>query len=425
MPNNTTQERPSLYRDSSFWAMSVTQFLGAFNDNLFKQLVLLLAVDKAGGGIDRQGEATMIFALPFFLLSGLAGFFSERISKTKIIVFSKAMEIVVMSLGLIAFLYYREWGLLGAMAVLGLMGLQSTFFGPPKYGILPEMLHKKDIPRANGFILMTTFVSIILGLAAAGFLKSRNVDQLWIASLVCIGIAIVGTITSLGVRYIPPANINLKFTASTLTIPKDMRKLIRGDKSMIGILIAVSAFWFLGGIVLQGVNSLGINQLQEDKLITSLLQICLAFGIGAGSVLGGKLCHGKANFKLVTTGAFGMLICFFLIGLPSISGIGDVEHNHLLGLYGSCVILVPLGMFAGVFVIPLQVVLQTRPSEGEKGQMIATMNVCTWFAILLSGATYMGLAALIAKYHWPESISFLVGAAVVLPIALFYRPKNK
>ena len=190
---------PQLYQDRSFWAMTVTQFLGAFNDNVFKQLVLLLAAGGAGaavgraaisavaicgsgiGGVsvvgsavvgplvavkpppDLQGLATVIFAAPFFLFSGLAGYYSERLSKSRVIFASKVGEIIVMALGLVGFLFYKQFGLTGAFFVLMLMGLQSTFFGPSKYGVLPEMLRHRDLPRANGLFLMTTFCRDHLG----------------------------------------------------------------------------------------------------------------------------------------------------------------------------------------------------------------------------------------------------------------------
>ncbi len=150
---------PPLYRDASFWGMTITQFLGAFNDNLFKQLMLLLALKVSLA--DRQPLAMLVFSAPFLLFSGFAGFLSDRYSKRWIIVLSKIAEIAAMLLGMVGFFFYDKVGFTGLLVVLFLMGTQSAFFGPGKYGILPEMLRTSDLPRANGIILMTTFLAII------------------------------------------------------------------------------------------------------------------------------------------------------------------------------------------------------------------------------------------------------------------------
>jgi len=138
---------PRLYADVAFWGMTATQLFGAFNDNLFKQLMLLLAVPVGLGAVfqqDQQGLATIVFSLPFVLFSGYAGFLADRYSKQPIIVLAKVTEIAVMLLGLLAFVYYSVAGYSGLLVVLFLMGAQSAFFGPPKYGILPEMLRMQD-----------------------------------------------------------------------------------------------------------------------------------------------------------------------------------------------------------------------------------------------------------------------------------------
>jgi acyl-[acyl-carrier-protein]-phospholipid O-acyltransferase/long-chain-fatty-acid--[acyl-carrier-protein] ligase len=188
---------PRLYHDRSFWGMTATQFLGAFNDNLFKQLMLLLAIPigaEAATKADEQGLATMVFALPFILFSGLAGYLSDRYSKRTVILLAKVAEIGIMALGMLAFLEYGMFGYRGLLVVLFLMGTHSAFFGPGKYGILPELFRQTDLPRANGVILMTTFLAIIFGTASAGVLGTlvgdaggeRDPQRLWVGSAVCM-----------------------------------------------------------------------------------------------------------------------------------------------------------------------------------------------------------------------------------------------
>jgi acyl-[acyl-carrier-protein]-phospholipid O-acyltransferase/long-chain-fatty-acid--[acyl-carrier-protein] ligase len=149
-----------LTRDRSFFGITATQFLGAFNDNFYKQLMLLLAIPVVPGTLDQQQVATIVFALPFVLFSGIAGHLSDKYSKNRVIVLAKAAEIGIMGLGL-----------------MFLMGIHSAFFGPSKYGILPELFRNKDLPRANGIVLMTTFLAIIFGTVSAGFLGDLLVDH--------------------------------------------------------------------------------------------------------------------------------------------------------------------------------------------------------------------------------------------------------
>jgi acyl-[acyl-carrier-protein]-phospholipid O-acyltransferase/long-chain-fatty-acid--[acyl-carrier-protein] ligase len=151
--------------------------LGAFNDNFYKQLMLLLAIPVVPGTLDQQQVATIVFALPFVLFSGIAGHLSDKYSKNRVIVLAKAAEIGIMGLGLIGFLMYGATGYRGLLAVLFLMGIHSAFFGPSKYGILPELFRNKDLPRANGIVLMTTFLAIIFGTVSAGFLGDLLVDH--------------------------------------------------------------------------------------------------------------------------------------------------------------------------------------------------------------------------------------------------------
>src|SRR3954453_12817097 len=195
-----------LFRDRSFWGMTATQFLGAFNDNLFKQLMLLLAIPVGAAAIrraDEQGLATMIFSLPFVLFSGFAGYLSDRYSKRTMIVACKCAEIGIMLLGMIGFLSFGTFGYRGLLVVLFLMGTHSAFFGPGKYGILPELFRERDLPPANGIILMTTFLAIIFGVVVAGKLKEWFEGELWVIGLICIGIAICGVVTALLVRHTP------------------------------------------------------------------------------------------------------------------------------------------------------------------------------------------------------------------------------
>ncbi len=425
---------PPLYEDRSFWGMTVTQFLGAFNDNLFKQLILLLALKVADR--DLQWTAMFVFSAPFVLFSGYAGYLADRHSKQRIIVLSKAAEIVAMLLGLIAFLTFGIGGFPGLLVVLFLMGTQSAFFGPGKYGILPEMLRPGDLPRANGVISMTTFLAIIFGSVAAGFLLDMAVTKgtpvaatahrLWIGSFVCVGIAVVGTVTSLLVRWVPAAVPKLRFALSALTVPPETREMLRHDRPLWGALAASSIFWLVAGVANQAVNSLGVNQLQLSGSMTSILLGCIAIGIALGSVLAGRLSHGRVDFGVMRIGGWGLTGSLLLLSLPG------PTNGHLLGFAGSCAGLIVLGICAGMYAIPLQVFMQSRPPEDQKGRMIAVMNQANFTGIMLSAFVYWAFDRIVTNMPWPitgdyqiRSPIFAMTALVMLPAVVFYRPDKQ
>ncbi len=414
---------PPLSADPAVWGLTATQFLGAFNDNLFKQLILLLALKMADR--DLQPVAMAIFSIPFLLLSGVAGFLSDRHSKRTIIVASKVAEIGVMSLGLVAFLCFGQFGFAGLLAVLALMATQSTFFGPGKYGILPEMLRATDLPRANGIILMTTFLAIIFGTAAAGYLSDWSLEaaasngpsaaRLWVASACCIAIAIVGTATSLLIRKVPPSQAGLPFERSAWAMTQETRAVLSGDRPLVVALAASCVFWLLAGVTQQVVNSLGSKQLELTDSETSLLVAAIGVGIALGAVVAGRLSQGTANFRVMRLGAWGLVACLGLLALPG------PRHGHLWGYHGSFPLLVLLGLAAGLFAIPLQVFLQTRPPEGQKGRVIAVMNQANFAAILLSAAVYLLFDTIVIWFDWQRSTMFALAAVLVLPVAVWYR----
>ncbi|HJQ80979.1 MAG TPA: MFS transporter [Lacipirellulaceae bacterium] len=477
------EDVPELYRDPSFWGMTATQFLGAFNDNLFKQLVLLLSIVTLGFAVpaqnalsllwaysvlmllssnatgivpiwgllafaalgfgeptDRQGLAMFVFAAPFLLFTGYAGYLSDRYSKREIVVWSKVAEIVVMALGGLAFFAYGTNGMLWPLyAVLFLMAAQSAFFGPAKYGILPELLRPQDLPRANGFMLMTLFLAIIFGTVVAGVLLEFFRDRLWVASACCIVIAVIGTATSLFVRPLPPANPKLKFQLSALAVPRDMRQLLWCDRSLLAALSVSSVFWLLAGLVPPAVNALGKIELQIGDGWTSVLTGSIGVGIAVGCVVGGLISRGQVDFKLLRIGSVGMLACLLLLAVPGggdVAALKDVngelirlpslgESPQWLGFWGSLPLMLLLGAFTGLFAVPLQVFMQSRPPSDCKGRMIAVMNQANWVGIIISAGLYSTLAWLVRFYDWPQSAMFIFIALLMLPIALYYHPKNE
>jgi MFS family permease len=435
---------PLLRSDPSFWGMNITQFLGAFNDNLFKQLVLLLSIAavKAGGQEidpeDDQWLAMIVFAAPFLMFTGFAGYLSDKFSKRKIIIICKFAEIVVMALGGLGFYVYAQSGsLVLPYVVLFLMGAHSAFFGPGKYGILPEMLRESDLPRANGSMLMLTFLAIIFGTALAGILLEGG--RLYVASACSVGIAAIGAAASFLVRPVPPANPQLKFESSALTVPPDMRQMLAADRPLLAALLVSSIFWLMAGMVPSAVNALGKIDLQVGDAYTSYMTAMIGVGIALGCVIGGIVSKGQVDFRLLRIGVIGMVICLLVVGLPgggNVVGVKDAkgaivslpgfgEGRQWLGYWLSMPVLLFLGLSTGLFAVPLQVFMQSRPPEDKKGRMIAVMNQANWIGVLASAGIYFVLSRTVKFVDWPRSTLFIAIAVMTLPIALFYHPKHE
>jgi len=430
--------RARLFRDPSFWGMTATQFLGAFNDNVFKQLVLLIGVDYATHfrwqGDPYQSTAQAVFAIPFVLLSGIAGWLADRVSKRSIIVGAKVAEIGIMLAGVIAFLsgaMYSTTLIVALMIVLGLMSVHSAFFGPSKYGILPELFAERDLPQANGIIQMTTFLAIIFGAAACGASKHYAQEAgigLWVVSAASMALAVVGTLTSLLIRRTPVAQPGLRFSAASFGVDRNMIQMLRTNRTIFWVLIVSSLFWFLGGVVTSAVNTYGKAQLHLGDLATSLLVATLGVGIAIGCLLAGVFSKGRVSFALVHRATLGMAAALLLLcGTPLLG----LSANVTGWISASWLLL--LGVAAGLFAVPLQVYLQAKPPADQKGRMIGTMNLFNWIAILLAAAAYgicSWLLTLPPETEGGETRSiinwtFAIMAVLLLPVALWFRPHDE
>ena len=453
----THPERP-LMTDPTFWGLLVTQFLGAFNDNVFKFLVMFLCTDRAKANPldDWQGYALIAFASPFVLFSGICGYLADRYSKTRIIVLSKVLEIAIMGVGLLVF-----WGtepsklqLRLLIGVLFLMGSHSAFFGPSKYGILPELYAKNRLPGINGWFLMTTFVAIIGGVAAAGFLKD-TLPNLMSVQWVCILIAMTGTLTSLLVRKLPAAEPSLRFNPSAVFIDPETRQALRLQPKLLTALLFSSIFWFVGGVFQPAVNAMGTLQYRLSDTATGQLAATTAVGIAIGSVLAGYLSRSRFRASLVRVAAVGMVICMGALAIPgerltppntpqtsvtaatpqSANSDGEsvewssVSNHHLrlpfVSLIGAGLLLMGAGLFAGLFSVPLQVYIQAMSPAHLKGRMIGAMNLFNWIGIALSGAFYeIGKQILVRQGASPNAI-FGGIACVILIAALLFRMQDE
>src|SRR5579864_1155743 len=308
MTNNTFR---ALLNKPGFQAFLWTQFLGAFNDNVYKIIVSMRAVHVAAKSASEYlSLAGAVFVIPFLLFSGYSGHLADAVSKRKVLIGVKVFEIFVMGLGLAAFFSTRIELML---VVLFLMALHSTIFSPAKYGIVPEMLPDRDLSRANALLEMSTFVAIVLGTSIGTFLFASWKNEPWRMGIVLVAVAVTGFLTSLRITRVPaigaPGSFSFNPFAEVIT---GTRHLLR-NRALFLTVMGISYFWFLGALLQLDLLLFGSEVLKADDLHVGLMVTALAVGIGVGSMLAGRLSGDKVELGLVPLGSIFMaLFCVAL-----------------------------------------------------------------------------------------------------------------
>jgi acyl-[acyl-carrier-protein]-phospholipid O-acyltransferase / long-chain-fatty-acid--[acyl-carrier-protein] ligase len=349
----------------------ITQFLGAFNDNFFKIVLSMFAV-HAVGSTQSGGMLSLIgaiFILPFLLFSGYAGHTADVYSKRTVLVATKGLEVVTMGVGFFALLSGHFPFML---TVLFLLALQATFFSPAKYGILPELVHPKDLSRANGLLEMSSFLAIILGTSLGSILFAVWKDRLTWIGLVTILLAVAGALASLRVPHVNPSKARESLGLNPLgEISLGMKRLY-GDTLLWRIVIGISYFWFLGALMQMDIILFGKEVMGIDDLRIGLLNAFLAIGIGTGSVTAGYLSGEKVKLGLTPLGSLGM-------GMFSLLLAWSTSSYALAALA-----LTLLGFSGGLFIVPLNASLQQKSGQEERGRLLATNNFLNTIGILLA-----------------------------------------
>jgi acyl-[acyl-carrier-protein]-phospholipid O-acyltransferase / long-chain-fatty-acid--[acyl-carrier-protein] ligase len=389
-----------LLKDRGFHAFLWTQFLGAFNDNVYKIIVSMRAVHVAASSESSSlylSLAGAVFVVPFLLFSGYSGHLADAVSKRNVLIGVKIFEIFAMGLGLAAFCSTRiELMLL----VLFLMALHSTIFSPAKYGIVPEMLPDADLSRANALLEMSTFVAIVLGTSIGSFLFSAWKYEPWKMGVVMIAVAVAGFLVSLKITRVPKSGASAPFRIDPLSeVITGTRHLLQ-QRALTLTVIGISYFWFLGALFQMDLLLFGSEVLKASDLGVGLMVTALAIGIGAGSMLAGRLSGNKVELGLVPLGAVFMGV--FCIGLNS------AGRSYA----ASVVILSLLGLASGLFIVPLNAYLQQRSESHEKGRIIATNNFYNTVGLLLASGTLWGLHD---KLHFsPETLVLIFGIVTLI-----------
>ena len=383
----------------------ITQFFGAFNDNVYKQALLLIFVFSAiADAYDTNllnNFAAGLFILPFFLLSATAGALADSYDKAKLVRYIKATEILIAMLVAVALVTQN---LVTMLAVLFLYGAQSTFFGPIKFALLPQQLHPSELVGGNAMIEMGTFVAILLGTIVGGVLGNSDLlgdmsqVNVWV-SITVIMTAIVGFVACLQIAPAPPAQ-QAKINWNPVTETVNLIKLTMERKAVFRSVLGVSWFWLLGSVFLTQVPNLTKEYLYGDGTVVTALLIVFTVAIAIGSLICERMSGRKIEIGLVPLGALGMSIwgtdAYF-----SISAIEPVPLRSAFEFLGADGIprlladLTFLGISAGVFVVPMQALIQNRTPPGKVARVIAGNNVINSLAMVLgAGISILWLTVL-------------------------------
>jgi acyl-[acyl-carrier-protein]-phospholipid O-acyltransferase/long-chain-fatty-acid--[acyl-carrier-protein] ligase len=396
-----------------FWSLIVTQFQGAFNDNGLKFLVIYLIVERNFPSEVRDRFILVVgalFAIPFILFSLAGGYLADRYSKRSVTIGTKLFEIGV---GLFAIASLATGNLTMEAAAVFLISTQGALFGPSKYGLLPELLPENKLSWGNGVIELGTFLASITAVMFAGFLADAFRGRHYWSGVILLGLTMIGLFTSFGISRVPAADPARQFRANPFGDLAGQLRIISGDHVLGWAVVGNTYLWFLAALLQFVIVVYGHDVLRVNETEISYLQAAVGIGIGAGSLAAGYLSRGKIETRLVPLGGFGMTVFGFLVS------------RHGLGIWPVRLDLCLLGFFGGFYAVPLNALIQHRPSPGQKGGVIAAANLFSFVGVFLAAGVYFALST---AMHFPPDRIFLAGAVMTLAAtvhALFYLPESR
>ena len=407
-PNSSSQPHSqfALLKTRRFAPFFVTQFLGAFNDNLYKNALIVLLTFHAASWTTLTPEvlanlAAGIFILPFFLFSATAGQLADKFDKARMARLVKVLEMVIMAVAGLGFFVQSLNMLLGA---LFLLGLHSTLFGPVKYAILPQHLREDELVGGNALIESGTFVAILIGTLAGGLLAGAGGHPGWVA-LAGFAVAAAGFVASWSIPAAPAPAPQLKVNLNLVSETWNNIGFARRDRTVFLAILGISWFWLYGALFLAQFPVFAKKVLGGDETSVTLLLAIFTVGIGLGSMLCEKLSGKHVEIGLVPFGSIGLTLfgCDLFFASPTVMPAGaPLAMGHLLAQPGNWRVfldLFGLGVFGGFFIVPLYVLIQLRSAPEHRARIIAANNILN--------ALFMVVGALVA--------AGLLGKGVTIP----------
>ena len=415
-----------------FLPMFITQFFGALNDNVYKQALLLVITY---GWINQQAAdvstlnnlAALLFILPYFIFSATAGQIADKFERSQLIRGIKVLEIVIMLIGSAGFLLGNLWLLLLA---LFMMGTHSTFFGPIKYAILPEILKPNELMSGNALFQSGTSIAILVGMILGGAVISMSQGNLIWISLTVVIIAILGYLSS---RFIlkqkvssPDLKIDWNFFRTSFQTLKHAKSL----PLIFMILLGNSWYWFYGATYLTQIPQLTQQNLHASENVVSLLLTFFSVGIGVGSLLCRRIGGSEVNIKMVPIGAIGLTLFAFYLALslafvPERTGammnVADM-FNHGAIYYHVMLAVTLLGISGGFYIVPLYAMMQAYSPRSHRARVVAANNILN-AVFMVSSAIFSIIILSVLKIDIKILFSITAVLSAGFTLWLLYRLK--
>ena len=421
--NNSSQS--SLLTQKRFLPYFITQFLGAFNDNIFKNVLLLFVAFASVDTLPISSNlfinlAAGLFILPFFLFSALAGVLADKYEKSWFIRKVKLLEVVIMSLGAIGFIY-ESYGIL--LLLLFLMGTQSAFFGPVKYALLPQQLETKELVSGNALVETGTFLAILIGTLGAGIIASEESAKL-VAAICIVSFAVLGYVSSCFIPEAPSNAPDLKVKWQPIKLTKATLAIAKKDRPTFQALMSISWFWFLGATYLTQFPNFTKLHLNGTESSVAFLLALFSVGIAIGSLACDKLSNHRIEIGIVPMGSLGISIFGLLMAtsipesLPEFGSFQQfVTYSELWPLFAY---LLLLGISGGIFIVPLYSLMQLRAKPDERAQVIAGLNI--YNSLFMVGSAVMGIVCLsVLELSIPQLFILLALLNTFVMLYLFYQ----
>ena len=400
-----------------FW----TQALGAFNDNAFRNALVMLVAFQMGLDDRTVGIYTnlapALFIIPFFLFSATAGQLAEKYEKSRIIRYVKLFEIAAMTLAAYGF-YTHHTSLL--LVVLFMMGMHSTMFGPIKYAILPQALKNEELVGGNGLVEMGTQMAMLVGMIAGNSLMLVAGVGPMLASGATIAVAVAGYLASRRIPAAPATAPDLKFNWNPFSETARVLGITRADRAVFNAVLGISWFWFFGTVLIAQLPIYTRETLGGDGSVNTLVLTLFSIGTGVGALLCEKLSGKRVEIGLVPLGAFGLTVFgidLYLArhGLAATRGLDWLAFLHGAGSWRIVLDLTAIGVFAGFYVVPLFAFVQSRTPRERLSRVIAGNNIIN--ALLIVLAAVFGLV--LGRLGMDAATIFLLAALFNVLVAVY------
>ncbi|GAB2657425.1 MFS transporter [Vibrio panuliri] len=419
------QSQTSLLKQRRFLPYFITQFFGAFNDNIFKNVLLLFVAFAGAGALPVSSNlfinlAAGLFILPFFLFSASAGVLADKYEKSWFIRKVKLAEIAIMTLGAIGFITQSYLILL---LLLFLMGTQSAFFGPVKYALLPQQLKAKELVPGNALVETGTFLAILLGTLGAGIIASAESAN-YVAAACVVLFAVLGYLSSRSIPEAPASAPELEFRWQPIKHTKQTLAIAKADRVIFQALMAISWFWFLGAAYLTQFPNFTKVYLHGNESAVSFLLALFSVGIAVGSLACDKLSNHRIEVGIVPLGSFGITLFGWLMAssipadLPQFETFTQfISHQALWPVFAY---LLLLGASGGVFIVPLYALMQQRAKATQRAQVVAALNI--YNSLFMVGSAVLGIVCLsVLELSIPQLFLLLAALNLLVAVYLFIQ----